>query len=144
MPLPVDPLRHLESFRRDVGRLLDPELWRTTWFGQGVLPRVDVYETRDEVIVSCEIPGLRRSDDVHIEVQDRQVHISGVVEREEDREEDAFIQKERFYGRFARTVSLPAEVKAESARATYRNGVLEVRIEKADRARGRRINVEFH
>lgn len=144
LPLPVDPLRHLESFRRDLGRLLDPEMWKTNWFGQGFMPRADVYETPDEVIVSCEIPGLRKADDVQIEVHDDHVHLSGVIEREGERREDAFIQKERFFGRFSRTIALPAEVKTETAKASYRNGVLEIRIDKAEQTRGRRVDVEFH
>ncbi|MDI3257540.1 MAG: Hsp20/alpha crystallin family protein [Kyrpidia sp.] len=144
MPLPVDPLRHLESFRRDVGRLLDPEVWRTGWWNQGMMPRADVYETGNQVVVSCEIPGLRQADDVEIDVDDDRVHLSGVIERDEERRDDDFLQRERFFGRFSRTISLPADVKPESARASYHNGVLEIRIDKARQTRGRRVNIEFH
>ncbi|ADG06963.1 Hsp20/alpha crystallin family protein [Kyrpidia tusciae] len=143
LPLPVDPLRHLESFRRDVGRLLDPEVWRTGGVS-GALPRVDVHETENQVVVSCDIPGLRKADDVEIDVDDDRVHLSGVIERDEERREQDFLQRERFYGRFSRTVALPVEVKPESARASYRNGVLEIRMDKARPSRGRRVNIEFH
>ncbi|MBE3589470.1 MAG: Hsp20/alpha crystallin family protein [Firmicutes bacterium] len=119
------------------------------WFGERfrapVAPhvRVDVEETPDEVVVSAEIPGLERSDQVDIEVRGRTLELRGAVERASERREANLHRMERYYGRFARTVPLPADVDESRARATYRNGVLEVRLPKAERQTGRRVPVEF-
>ncbi|MBX6354061.1 MAG: Hsp20/alpha crystallin family protein [Thermoflavifilum sp.] len=144
MPLiPYDPLRWLE---RDAISSVWPRWANDPWFGPGFhdIPRVDVRETPTEVIVTAELPGLERKEDVHISVHEGHLHLSGRIERRTEAHDDHVHRVERFAGSFSRTVPLPAPVDENQARASYRNGVLEVRLPKKTHTQGRAIDVEFH
>lgn len=108
-------------------------------------PLVDVYETTDEVVVSCEIPGLQKKDDVEIQVTGRHLLIQGIIQRATTGAQDnRYHRTERYFGQFQREVNLPDHVVEESAKASYKNGVLEVHIKKAQPHQGRKIDVDFH
>lgn len=72
------------------------------------------------------------------------LHISGTINRSSEVKEENMHRKERFTGRFHRAVALPAPVSREGIRASYRNGVLEVRMPKDKPDEKKRIDVEFH
>lgn len=140
--LPYEPFRQIDDWRRGLVRLFDEGFWREMFTSVG--PRVDVYETADEVVVQCELPGLAQQDDVSITVDNNQLTIAGVIRRHTETAEDRNLyRQERFYGRFSRTLPLPAPVQEENIRATYKNGILEIRLPKAKTDRGRRIPIEF-
>ncbi|SFU92978.1 Hsp20/alpha crystallin family protein [Alicyclobacillus macrosporangiidus] len=145
MPLiPYDPLG---IFRRENGLPSWPalgQLFDSDWLRFGNVPRVDVRETPSDVIVTAEIPGLERKEDVHIVIHDRHLHLSGEVHRTYEEKRENIHRAERFYGQFSRTVPLPAAVEEDQAKATYRNGVLEITIPKAKTQIGKRIDVDFH
>jgi HSP20 family protein len=144
MPLiPQEPFRQLDSFRNQLDRWLH-DLPGTLGFGNDIsTARIDVYETDTEVVAHCEIPGLTKQEDVQIRVDDMQLTIQGVMLRHEEIREETLHRKERFVGRFQRSVSLPVRVKAEGTTASYRNGVLEVRMPKETAEASRRIDVRF-
>ncbi|MCL6599411.1 MAG: Hsp20/alpha crystallin family protein [Alicyclobacillus macrosporangiidus] len=145
MPLiPYDPLG---IFRRENGLTSWPalgQLFDNDWFRIGNMPRVDVRETPTDVIVTAEIPGLERKEDVNIVIHDRHLHLSGEIHRTYEEKRENIHRAERFYGQFSRTVPLPAAVEEDQAKATYRNGVLEITIPKAKTQIGKRIDVDFH
>jgi HSP20 family protein len=70
--------------------------------------------------------------------------ISGVVQKVKDIKDEQVHRQERYYGRFQRSVSLPAPVIGEGVKATYKNGLLEIRIPKRPEEPKKRINVDFH
>lgn len=144
MPLvPYDPLGIV---RRGLGSF--PRLFDDDWFeGQFAnIPRVrvDVHENQNDVIVSAEIPGLEKKEDVNITVHDNHLHLSGKIERTGEHKDENVHRTERYYGQFSRTVPLPAAVDDTGAKASYRNGILEVRIPKSTKQIGRQIDVDFH
>lgn len=94
------------------------------------LPPVDVFEEGTEVVAKAEIPGLRR-EDISVEVGPETITISGKKSKEEKVERRNYYRFERASGTFTRTVRLPTEVELEKARASYKDGVLEVRIPRA-------------
>lgn len=105
---------------------------------------MDIYETMDEVVVSCEIPGLQKKDDVEIQVSGNHLLIHGVIQRASTGSQDnRYHRTERYYGQFQREVILPDKVVEESARASYKNGVLEILIKKAQPHHGKKIDIEF-
>jgi len=109
-------------------------------------PLVDIYETMDEVVVSCEIPGLQKKDDVEIQVTDRQLLIHGIIQRASTgsgSQDNRYHRTERYFGQFQREVTLPDKVVEESAKASYKNGVLEIHMKKAQPHQGRKIEVDF-
>jgi HSP20 family protein len=146
MPLiPYEPFRQLDQFRREWDRFFPADMPLRQWFGLSPdVPGIDVYETESEVVAVCDLPGLEKKDDVQIDVDGRMLTISGTIQRTYETEKDRMHRQERFAGRFQRSVSLPANVNADGVRATYKNGVLEIRMPKLKAEGRRRIDIEFH
>jgi HSP20 family protein len=141
--VPYDPFGML---RRDFGsfpRLLDDD-WLGAHFAAMPRVRVDVRETPTEVIVSAEIPGLEKKEDVHITVHDNHLHLSGTIERVGEQKDEHFHRTERYHGHFSRTIPLPTSVDDSKAKASYKNGILEVCLPKLQQQVGRHIDVDFH
>ncbi|WP_173915367.1 Hsp20/alpha crystallin family protein [Halobacillus sp. Marseille-Q1614] len=106
--------------------------------------RVDVHETENEVIAACDIPGLEKKENVNIDLENNTLSISGSVNKTNETKEENMYRKECYTGSFHRAVSLPCPVSHEGVKATYKNGVLEVRMPKLTRDTKNRINVDFH
>ena len=141
---PYDPFRHLSNMRKDFDRLFSDfpmDFDREHNLG-GI--RVDVHETDSEVVATCDIPGLEKKEDVNIEIENNILMISGSINRTNEVKEENMHRKERYVGRFHRSVSLPSTVKTEGVKASYKSGVLEVRMPKLMKENNRKIDVEFH
>jgi HSP20 family protein len=138
-----DPLRHFDQLKKNVNQLFDQGFGFIQEFGSAA-PRMDVHETADSVIATCEIPGLSSKEDVQIQVHDNQLTIRGTIQHNEEVKEENMHRKERFSGRFQRSVALPVHVQAEGTTASYRNGILEVRMPKSFGDDRNKIDVEFH
>lgn len=105
----------------------------------GFAPRIDVVEREAEYLVTAELPGLEEKD-FQLEVHQNLLTLSG-EKRAEHEEGKGWRWSERAYGRFRRSVQLPAEVAADKASAAFRNGVLTVTLPKTEHARVRQIPV---
>lgn len=105
------------------------------------MPAVDVYEDQDNVVVRAEVPGLSK-EDLNVTLNERTLTLSGErkEERREQKEGRAYCS-ECYYGRFYRTVSLPAEVDSDRVQAEYKDGVLRVTMAKKETAKGKQIPV---
>jgi len=105
----------------------------------GWIPAVDIEEREDAYVVEAEVPGVKR-EDVNIEVSGRELTISGEIK---EREREGVIRRRtRRVGRFEFRVALPSEVNPEGVDAKLNDGVLTVRVPKAERAQRRRIEVK--
>ncbi len=147
MPLiPYEPFRHLDNIRREFDRFFTTDMPAIrTNFGQNFgNPSVDIYETENEVIAMCDIPGLGKKGDVNIEIDNNLLIISGAINRVNEIKEEHMHRQERFFGRFQRSINLPSRVSSEGVKATYKNGVLEVHMPKLQSDTRKRIDVEFH
>lgn len=104
---------------------------------------VDVFEDGDSVVVKAEIPGIRK-EDIDVQLSPDSITISGKKSKEERVEQKDFYRVERSYGSFTRTCRLPVETITDTARASFKDGVLEVRILKSEAAtqRVKKLNVE--
>lgn len=107
-------------------------------------PKIDMYQTDNEVVVSCEIPGIDNKDDININIDQNTLTISGTINRSSEVREEQMHRRERYIGRFHRSIPLPARVAAEQAKATYKNGILEIRVPKTDTEQGKKIDIDFH
>jgi HSP20 family protein len=105
-------------------------------------PPVSVAETANELIFTVELPGMSE-EDVNIEIENDVLTISGekTEERTEGEEERNYHVLERSYGSFRRSFTLPRAVNHAETNATFENGVLEVRLPKAQEAKGRKIEI---
>lgn len=122
------PFAELERIRKEFDRLLEDFL--PAGDGERIFtPAVDLYETDSEVVLKAELPGLKK-EDIDVTIKDNTVHLK--AERKEEREEktEEVHRVERFYGRIERIIPLPTKVKADKAKAHYKDGILELRIPK--------------
>jgi len=124
-------------------RVLDG-LWRglgasTTPTPGGFVPRIDVVERDAEYRVTAELPGLEEKD-FQLEAHGDRLILSG-EKRAETGEARGWRWSERAYGRFRRSIQLPAEVASDKASASFENGVLTITLPKAEHARVRQIPV---
>lgn len=136
------PFAEFEAFRREVDRLF------REFFGEerapvtrGWSPAVDIYETPAEVIVQAELPGVKK-EDLQIELSDDRLVLKGRKERPEEAENATYHLLERTYGEFERSFVLSVPVDIEKAEATYRDGVLVIRLPKVEPKRAKRIEVK--
>jgi HSP20 family protein len=111
--------------------------WQTSSWGLAL----DVAEDEDEFIVKASVPGIN-PDDLDITVTKNTLTIQGEVKQEEEREEERYHLRERRYGRFARSITLPTSVDADEIEANYDNGVLTLHLPKTEEMKPKRIEVK--
>ncbi len=106
-------------------------------------PAVDVLEGKDAYVIHAELPGMKR-EDIHVELKDGTLVLSG--ERKADTLADGvkYRHAERVAAKFWRSFSLPEMIKQDSIEAAYKDGVLEVKIPKAEEAKPRQIEISVH
>ena len=136
-----NPFREIAEMQRQLDRVFDD-----TWSNfeprlSGNWLALDVTETEGEYKVVADMPGLT-ADDIHINLHDGVLNISGEVKREETKEEDRIVLQERVYGKFSRSVQLPLPVNADKVNASYDNGILTLTLPKAESAKPRQIQVK--
>ena len=125
-------------------RLFDTSFVRP--FGSPMLTRgygvaLDVQTEKDEYVLRANVPGLK-PEDLHVEVVDNTVTIHGEIKEESKTEQDNFLLQERRYGQFSRSVTLPTPLDPGKAEATIENGVLVLRLPKAEEAKPKMITVK--
>ena len=106
-------------------------------------PHVDVYEEGETIVVKAEVPGISK-EDIEVTFKDNILSISGEKRKEEKVENKDYYHMERSYGSFSRNVYLPTEVKSEEASATFRDGVLEIRIPKTEESKEKVKKITIH
>lgn len=93
------------------------------------MPSVDVWETSEEVMVRVDLPGVP-PENIEIYTTEDSVTIRAESQQEQEQKERGYYRTERRYGRFDRNVDLPANIKQDEAKATFKNGVLEIKLPK--------------
>lgn len=104
-------------------------------------PAVDIEETMDEYVLRADLPGMSQAD-VKVSLLGDVLTLRGERKRSESKQDATWRHSERSYGTFERTFKLTRSVSADRVSATYRDGVLEVHIPKAEEARMREIEVQ--
>jgi HSP20 family protein len=137
------PIRNTFAPQHELNRLMDDFFGRrfdaespTVW-----QPVVDIEESPEAYVVRAELPGMRL-EDIKITVADNALSIRGEKQRDEEKKGTTYHRVERVYGSFERSFSLGHAVAADKIEATYRDGVLEVNIPKAEEAKAREIQVK--
>lgn len=140
-----DVERMFENWFEDFWSRPFPRLWRPS-FGRLrsislEAPALDVYEEKDDLILKAEIPGLSK-DDIDITIEGNTLTIKGEKKKEEEIKEEDYYRCERTFGAFSRSIDLPTEVKADKVNASFKNGVLEIRLPKTEEAKKNVVKVK--
>lgn len=130
----VFPRGWLRPFRSD--RPLLAELAAEAW-----LPKVDVIERDEEVVVRAEVPGVDKKD-LDISLTQTSVTIKGQSSHEEKEEKGNYYRCEMSRGSFVRTVALPSDIDTEKTKASFKDGVLELTMPKVEKAKRRSIKLQ--
>lgn len=138
---PWKPFREAVSLRDAVDRLFE-DSFITPQRISGSLPKIDIKDKKDSVVVKAELPGIRE-EDISVEIIDNVMTISGEKkeEKEEKEEDKGYYYKESHTGTFTRSFSLPSEVKASDAEAEMKNGVLTITVPKIEPKKAQKIKI---
>lgn len=137
----VTPLEEMENLFEEMWRrpfsMLGPSPWfprlRTT--GVEEVPiSLDMYEEGDQVVVKAEVPGLKK-EEIEVNFSEDVLTITGEKRKEEKVENKDYYRLERSYGTFSRSIRLPFDVQSDKASASFKDGVLEVRVPKSEESK---------
>jgi HSP20 family protein len=138
-----DPFREAISLRDAMNTLFQESFVRpgnlSATNGHSTLP-LDVSETEDAFVVKASLPGIK-PDDVQITVQGDMLTIRGESKEEEEKKDERWHVRERRFGSFQRSVSLPTPVNSDAAQARYEHGVLTLTLPKSEAAKPRQIKI---
>ncbi|MCH5584614.1 Hsp20/alpha crystallin family protein [Shimazuella sp. AN120528] len=139
--LPYDPFRQLSKQFDRLFSDFPSILGKEQQFGE---MQVDVQETEKEVIATCKIPGLTRKEDVNIQIENDLLMIRASINKMVDIREENMFRRERYAGRFHRSLPLPSPVSHEGMKTSYHDGVLEVRMPKVRRNNKQQADWDFY
>lgn len=140
-----EPFRELEAATRRMERLMD-EFFRPSRFFWHVhepwAPTLDVFQEKDRVVVKANLPGIS-PEKIEVSFQDNVLTIEGEVKEEREVKEEDYLLRERAYGSFSRSVTLPAGLDTDKAEAHYEHGVLTITIPRLPEAQRKSIKVRI-
>jgi HSP20 family protein len=139
----TNPFDEIFAVRRAMDRLFDedvfhPRTWRSVTVGAE--PALDITTTPDELVVRASLPGWK-PEDVEITLTGSTLTIAGEVAEETRREDESWILNEIRRASFSRTLELPEGLLGDGATATHENGILTLRIPKAEEVKPRQIRI---
>lgn len=137
-----EPFTDLRNFRSVFNDLFEDNFARA-WAQPSASkwhPAVDVLDSKDAYLIRAELPGMKK-EDIHVEVKDGTLILSGERKSEKPAEGVEYRHVERVAAKFWRSFSLPETVKQDGIEASYRDGILEVRVPKVEKAKPRQIEI---
>ncbi|MDD3374111.1 MAG: Hsp20/alpha crystallin family protein [Candidatus Omnitrophica bacterium] len=142
----VDPFSELEGIQKQMNQLFDFSLARnplgdTTLLGGQWAPAVDVYDSKDSLLVKADLPGLTK-DEIEVSIHDGSLILKGEKKKDTEVKEEKYFKTERFYGSFFRTIPLPASVDVNKVDAKYQDGVLTLTLPKKEEAKPKQISID--
>jgi HSP20 family protein len=139
-----EPARELGTIQNEMNRLFNTFFDTPTQGNGGAyrrwVPAMDLVETDGEYVLKADLPGLSESD-VNIELEDRVLTISGERKAENEERKEGYYRIERSFGSFARSLTVPEGVDGDAVKASFENGVLEVRIPKPEARKPKKVEI---
>ncbi len=144
------PHRELIPYRFEEMRRQMDRLWDSFFEGRPMkrveeeaewFPALDVAETKNQIIVKAEVPGMEPKD-IDISLSGGMLTIKGEKKQEREEKEEDYHVIERSYGSFTRSVQLPKEVQSDKITASYKNGVLKITLPKSEEAKKKEIKIK--
>ena len=139
-----EPFRNVSDIQGEVNRLFDTFLGRPLMgpSTRAWLPAVDMHETKDDLVLNVELPGVSEKD-VTVSITGDLLTIKGERRWNEEAKDRQYLHTERVYGQFERLVQLPMAVQGDKVKATYRDGVLTITLPKAEELKPREIKIDI-
>jgi len=141
-----DPFRDLSTIQDRMNKLFEDTLARSRGEESTSLaawaPPVDIYETKEAIVVKAELPGIEQKD-IDVQVHDNILTLRGERKFESDVKRENFHRIERSYGTFQRSFSLPNIIQQDQIKARFNNGILEITLPKVEEAKPRQIKVDI-
>jgi HSP20 family protein len=135
-----DPTRELASMEIDRLNRMFTDFWNEG-FSRAWVPAVDIYETdAHEVVIKAELPDMKK-EDIGVTFENSVLTLSGERKLDETTKREQYQRVERYVGRFSRSFTLPPTVDAGKIAATYKDGVLTIRLPRREEARPKQIDV---
>jgi HSP20 family protein len=135
-----DPFQDLLAIQDEMNQLFGRARSQGQTGGRMWAPALDISERKDAYVVTVEVPGVK-GDDIDITLEDGLLTIQGERQFASESSEQQYHRVERRYGSFRRSITLPAQVKADAIEASFEDGVLEVVVPKAEEAKPKKITV---
>ncbi len=139
-----EPRRSLmRSFFDDFFDVMEtPGRGRRNWLNGSIwAPAVDLIDKKDKFVAKVELPGVEKKD-VKLSLNDGNLTIQGEIKKEEETQKEDYYYRERAYGNYSRTISLPGEVEKEKISAKFKNGILEITMPKKPEVQPKEITIE--
>ena len=140
-----EPIPGYANFRSVFGGLFNDNLGRSSTQPSASMwhPAVDVLESKDSYLIRAELPGMKR-EEIKVEVKDGTLVLSGERKAEKPAEGVEYRHVERVAAKFWRSFALPENAKPDGIEATYKDGVIEIRVPKTEAAKPRQIEISVH
>ncbi len=141
--IPWRARKELEGLRREMDKL-----WEG-FFGERALepfeerwsPALDLTETKNNLVVKAELPGIDHKD-ISIDLSGDILTVKGERKQEKEEKEENYHLVERRYGAFARSVRLPVKIQEDKIKASYKDGVLKIVLPKSEEAKKKEIKIK--
>ncbi len=129
----VDPWRDFERLNRMFSRVPSKRCCE--------FPAINLWVDSDRSIVTTEIPGIK-PDDIEISVIEKSLTLRGTRKADDLKENEAFHRRERWHGQFSKTVELPFRVDASKVNASFKKGILVIKLPRAEEEKPRKIEIK--
>jgi HSP20 family protein len=137
-----DPFNDMVQLRDEIGRWFEGVTERERGVKKSAIwaPDVDIKETDKEVVLKADLPGMKM-EDIDVSADEDQLVIKGERKEEKEEKEKGYIRVERSYGSFYRSFNIGVPVKSDQIKATYKDGVLEINLPKAEARKPKKIAI---
>jgi HSP20 family protein len=137
----ISPFRDVFNLQEEVNKLFDDFFLPAESGGDfPFVPSVDISETKNQIKVKADLPGISEKD-IELTLENNILTIKGKREEEKETKEENFYSRERVYGSFLRQIQIPKKIKQDSIKAKFKNGVLEVVMDKAEEEKTKAIPI---
>ncbi|NEU76773.1 Hsp20/alpha crystallin family protein [Hassallia byssoidea VB512170] len=136
------PFQEMETLRHQMDKMFDELAGYNREVTKTWSPAVELSDTNDQLILRAEVPGLEGKD-LDIQVAREAVSIAGETRYENKAEERGYLRSEFRYGKFQRTIPLPAAIKNDQVKAEFKNGILTLTMPKAEEAKNKVVKINL-
>jgi HSP20 family protein len=139
------PAKSIFSLKDEMDRVFNDFLGNESLLVDNMVnltPLVNIEETDNDYIITAELPGIEKKD-IKITFQNNMLNISGEKKEEKEMDNRNFHRVERRYGKFSRSIAIPSSIELDKIDASYKNGILTVKVPKSEEAKPKEIEVKI-